>query len=120
MAETKVTSGEAAFAPTVGTNSGTAGGSLSYVNIGSVKYCWGQTASLSANAGAVNSGTVVFPASFFTQVPTVTCSAGSWTGTAKILGGLQADPSTTGCTPQVQNFDTSNGSAKISWIAIGV
>lgn len=55
-------------------NSGTAGGTMSYMNLGGVKMLWFTTATQTSSAGGVTY-TVTLPTSFFSTITSVTATA---------------------------------------------
>jgi hypothetical protein len=58
------------------TNTGGAGGTMYYINLGGLKILWGQTAGIVATAAGPQY-TVTFPASFFSTIQTATVSVNS-------------------------------------------
>jgi hypothetical protein len=56
------------------TNSGTAGGTISYINLGGIKLMWGTTAAQTSSAAGVNY-TITPPSGFFSSIQSVTPAA---------------------------------------------
>jgi hypothetical protein len=104
--------------PASTTNGGTAGGSLNYINLGGLKYCWGITGSISISGGQATA-TVAFPSSFFTATPTMTLG-GIPSSTVDLQAHLNGSPTTVGVTLAVDaTTGTQTGSMIIHWLAIG-
>jgi len=57
------------------TNTGSAGGTGYYINLGGIKMCWGQTASQSSHNAPAYS--IYFPTSFFTTVQSINLTVSS-------------------------------------------
>jgi hypothetical protein len=89
MAETKITPAETNNVVTSIANTGTAGGTISYINLGGLKILWVVTTYSAAQV----SPTVVFPA-LFSSTPTITMgaigSAASTTGSYIVTGSISS------------------------------
>jgi hypothetical protein len=61
-----VTAGKLGLTPTSQANSGSAGGTLYYINMGGLKMCWGHSTTLASHNSPAY--TITLPSSFFTTV----------------------------------------------------
>jgi hypothetical protein len=99
------------------TNTGTAGGTGYYVNLGGVKICWGFTNSKASTTSPTNY-VINFPSSFFTTLTACTTSIFSVGAYAnQVLSG--SGGSTSAVSYYITAPGTGGGAATISWIAIG-
>lgn len=106
---------------TSGSNSGTAGGTINYVNLGGLKLCWGRTNSITNAANTETSKSIIFPTSFFTSTPTCTASIDAATGS--VIGNYWIGNSVSSSAAQIYWRNSTSGTGVggvISWLAIGV
>jgi hypothetical protein len=94
-------------------NSGSAGGTINYVNLGGIKLAWGLTGSLTVPGAAPSAATfgITWPTSFFSTVQAATISAAA--GTASSSQFIYAAPkfavNTTSWTFDLVSTNGSNG-----------
>lgn len=116
MAETKVTPNEMNNAILSQTNTGTAGGTMYYINLGGLKLLWGKS---DVHSAAVNSAFgITFPSGFFTTVHSGTISASDISAY-----GMQADfvnaPNASGVSYYQANY-AGTASMVANYLIIGV
>ena len=75
-------------------NSGTAGGTFSYINLGGIKLCWIDSASVAMTASPAGY-TFVLPSGFFSGITFATSSAMNMTGFANAYTSIQGLSTTT-------------------------
>lgn len=100
------------------TNTGSAGGTIYYINLGGIKLAWGITGTITVNSTVVSSN-ITFPTSFFTAVNTVVAVINH--AATDDRQAVHADTiSATGTT--LVNWNTAGvntGSATVGYLAIG-
>lgn len=108
------------------TNSGTAGGTGYYINLGGIKLAWGVTGALGLVSGTNNGNAQVnFPASFFAFVQTfvITPTGASDNGIEKWGISANTTPSTTGVSVYFYITTGNNAGSAVnctgSWFAVG-
>lgn len=102
-------------------NAGSAGGTIYYINLGGIRYCWGGTAAVTASGTgtvASSSVTITLPTSFFTTLQSVNYSTGPASNTQYILASAIAQSVTT-LTVQIVQFNGTNGTAVINFWVVG-
>ena len=98
------------------TNTGTAGGTMWWINLGGIKVLWGLSATVTLVSSGYDAYTVIFP-TFFTTVQTVFANmAGSGTAQANANAACQYITST-GFT--LETFGNGAGSTQFGYIGIG-
>lgn len=107
------------------TNTGTAGGTGYYMNIGPLKMCWGSTNSLSCAAGTAPTAAsygINFPASFFSSIQSaqITAAPGTATNTQFIYVGPNSAVTTSGWAFYLNEQTGSSGAtSSVHWFVIG-
>ena len=99
------------------TNSGTAGGTFYYINLGGIKLLWGTTGAL-ANSSSVNQYILNYPASFFTTEVSSVCFISQLSVTQQQQCSGQGGNSLTSLYINVFNGAT-NATANVTVIVIG-
>ena len=99
-------------------NSGSAGGTFYYVNIGGIKLLWGNTATLSGTGPGAVSGIINFP-TFFTAVMAATATPTNLADTAQQYSNILYGLSTGAITVETGTPNSSSFSASVSVIVIG-
>lgn len=97
-------------------NSGTAGGTMNYINLGGIKLLWSVTAGIAGNTGGASYG-VAFPASHFTTTPIVVGSLNNAV-TTPIQHVYFTGVATTGLNVQIYAASTT-GSENVGYLVIG-
>lgn len=100
-------------------NAGTAGGTMSYINLGGIKLLWSTTPSLSATGSTSTLYGVTFPTSFFTTITSVTLGITILTVSDQQRPLINTAPSTSSMTLGIRNDFASAGTASISYLVIG-
>lgn len=111
------------FSPTSYTNSGTAGGTGYYINLGGLKICWGTTGAIGPNNATATAWIMNFPSSFFSTIQSCVITAtGGTTSANQFIAATGNSAATTSSvnfymisTPQ----NTNNGTTTCSWLVIG-
>jgi len=102
------------------TNAGSAGGGVDYINIGGIKYCWGQTNNCGALASnAASTLVVTLPTSFFTTVQTVVASPTNHTIDNRVIAYPISYSATTVNMCYTSLAAGANATCAATWIAIG-
>jgi hypothetical protein len=105
------------------TNTGSAGGTFSYINLGGIKLFWGITNVQSISGTGPQQGSavsIIFPPSFFTTIQSILSSIGSTpTGTSAIFATLQSQSGTTSISVVINQLIGSSGAASISCFVVG-
>jgi hypothetical protein len=106
--------------PTVFTNTNTAGGTGIYYTVGGVKYCTGETASLTSppHNGTPAAFLITWPAGFFTTISSYVVTI-SRVGTVSIQHCSGDTYDVTSGRFYVQTSTNTTGSCNVSWTAIG-
>lgn len=103
------------------TNTGTAGGTMYYINLGGIKLLWGQTGTIN-NTGSTDTSatfTITLPTSFFSMLQTVNATAaGTFANTQEMYANVFGYTTTTITLELVTSFGT-NGSGTIFYFVIG-
>lgn len=76
-------------------NAGTAGGTMSYINLGGVKLLWIITPALTSSAAGSAGYTVTFPTSFFASIQAATATAINMTADVRQYAAIQVVNSVT-------------------------
>lgn len=118
LATRDVPSDKISMTPTTTTNSGTAGGSLNYIQIGTFLMYWGTTNQLSFPGNANTTYTVTFPVAFAT-LPTLTFVARENTAVGNLPPFQVGAPTVTSGNLTLANTSGTTGTAKIDWHAVG-
>lgn len=95
------------------TNSGTAGGTFYYINLGGIKILWGRTNTWASGG----SRTIVYPTSFFSATPHVVTNIAGAAGTAGAVS-VPESPTSSGITVNLLAY-TGSGTMAINFFAIG-
>lgn len=104
-------------------NTGTGGGTMSYINLGGLKILFGQTTTFTVAASSDSAYFGVnFPSGFFSATPTITPSIiGNDAAWSTQLTSVVAIKSSTAVTLRVHNYGTgTSGSVAIDYWIIGV
>lgn len=80
MARQKVTNSQLANSVSSISNTGTAGGTIYYINLGGMKMAWGRTNSLTPAANTEVAYSITLPSGFFTTIQSSTASIDSAVG----------------------------------------
>lgn len=100
-------------------NSGSAGGTFFYVNLGGLKLLWGVTA-LPANATSTQYGlTVNFPAGFFDSIQSITVSGAEQVGTNLLTSQVGGVSGTSYFGINVVHHNTTSSTQKTNVFVIG-
>lgn len=104
-------------------NSGTAGGTVYYINIGGIKLCWGITGSLSVTGTGDQSSAygINFPNGFFNTIQSAIATAsGGATNSQYLYVGPNTAPTTSGWAFYLIQTSGTNGVVSgVSWFVIG-
>lgn len=101
------------------TNSGTAGGTMSYINLGGIKLLWTKTPALSFPGGSSSSYTITFPSGFFTTISSDFLTPENNTGSGATILYWSSLVTPTSGTFQIQNQGSAAGTAQIDIFVIG-
>lgn len=105
------------------TNSGSAGGTGYYINLGGIKYAWGMTGTLSLSATSTGTGVINFPSSFFTTVQSFICTPTGGVPAGTVLWGISSQTTPTITNVTINYFYTAGtsvtGSIVGSWFVVG-
>lgn len=100
-------------------NAGTAGGTMSYVNLGGIKLLWIKTANKTVNANADTTYTFTLPTSFFTTTSANFTSVEGNTGSDLIVPFFQVATTTVTATVALREAANVGGTAAINLLIIG-
>lgn len=103
-----------------GSNSGSAGGTTNYLNLGGVKICWGTTSGFAINAGTEISKQVNFPTTYSSS-PIAFVTVATLSGVADQIVWCDSTPSTTFMIVDMFNFHGSiaGTNCAANWLTIG-
>lgn len=77
------------------TNSGSAGGTINYINEGGIKRAWGISAAYSLAGNSFVAGAITLPTSFFTAITGASVSNGNFTVDGRQFASIASSPTTT-------------------------
>jgi len=103
-------------------NTGTAGGTMNYLNLGGLKVLWGKTAQISLTGTGFQAtvGLVInWPPSFFTVPPFVLLSLDQVVNTQYLTAVISNVATTTFTAIELVQLNGTNGGAPVNFIAIG-
>lgn len=99
-------------------NSGSAGGTLYYVNLGGIKILWGTTSSIAVNSTVIGKG-INFPSSFFSTIQSAIATPTHLTTDDRVTNHLES-LATSGMTLVLWNTSgATTSTASVSFMVIG-